>query len=125
MSHYPGLSAVSVCIPFLLFFLLLPLTLAADLPFVFGEDTPPLEGLSPQELQRLATSAPGLDEVPEISQVPEDEVMEFTDVGGKTVASGGTKSTAGERSEALHLQGVQPARSAGGGSAITHARVHR
>lgn len=66
------------------------------MPFVFGEDTPPLEGLSPEELQQLAASAPGLEGVPKVSEVPEDEVMEWTEVGGKTVARGVTKSTAGE-----------------------------
>ena len=44
----------------------------------------PLEGLSSQELQRLAASAPGLEGVPEVSTVPEDEVMDWTEVGGKT-----------------------------------------
>ncbi len=85
MSHHPGLPAISACIPLLLILFLLPsLTQAADLPFVFGEDTPPLEGLSSQDLQRLAASTPGLDDVPEVSTVPEDEVMEWTEVGGKT-----------------------------------------
>jgi len=96
MSHHPSLSTISACIPLLLLILLLPLTQAADLPFVFGEDTPPLEGLSSQELQQLAASAPGLEGVPEVSAVPEDEVMDWTEVGGKTVARGVTKSTAGE-----------------------------
>ena len=75
MSHHPCLSTISACIPLLLLILLLPLTQAADLPFVFGEDTPPLEGLSPHELHRLAASTPGLDDVPEVSAVPEDELM--------------------------------------------------
>jgi hypothetical protein len=83
MSHHPGLSAISACIPLLLLILLLPPAQAADLPFVFGEDTPPLEGLSSQELQRLAASTPGLEGVPEVSEVPEDEVMEWTEAGGK------------------------------------------
>ena len=80
----------------LLLFFLISFADAADLPFVFSEDTPPLEGLDLAELQDLAFAAPELEGVPEISQVPEDEVMEWTEVGGKTVASGGTKSTAGE-----------------------------
>jgi len=67
-----------------LLFLLLPLTQAADLPFVFGEETPPLEGLSSQELQQLAASAPGQDEMPKVSTVSEDKVMDWTEVGGKT-----------------------------------------
>lgn len=77
-----------------LFLLLLP-AYAADLAFVFGEETPSLSGLRPQELQELAASAPELEGGPQISEVPEDEIMEFTEVGGKTLANSGTKSTAG------------------------------
>ncbi|MBN1323512.1 MAG: hypothetical protein JW986_05860, partial [Methanotrichaceae archaeon] len=80
----------------LLLFFLISFADAADLPFVFSEDTPSLEGLDLAELQDLAFAASELEGVPEISQVPEDEVMEWTEVGGAPSASGGTKSTAGE-----------------------------
>jgi len=49
---------MQVCRLIFLLLLLSPLTQAADLPFVFGEETPPLEG------------------VPKVSEVPEDELME-------------------------------------------------
>ena len=101
MSPHPSLLVISASI----FLLLLPLAHSADMPFVFGEDTPSLEGLGPEELQELAASAPGLEGVPKVSTVPEDEVMVWTEVGGKTVATGGTKSTAGELKETFDSRG--------------------
>ncbi|MBN1324158.1 MAG: hypothetical protein JW986_09235, partial [Methanotrichaceae archaeon] len=80
---------------------------AADIPFVFSDETPPLAGLGARELEELAASAPGLQAVPPLSQVPDDEIMQWTEVGGTTVSAGQTKSTAGELKEIFNSR-VEP-----------------
>jgi hypothetical protein len=56
--------------------------IAADVPFVFDETTSDMAGYSPSQLEQVRLSSPDLAGVPAVTQVAENEVLDFPITGG-------------------------------------------
>ena len=66
-------------------------SLAADVPFVFGEGSRDIAGFTSTQLEQASSSSPDLAGVPSVSSPSDSEVLELPIVGGGSAPVGKTE----------------------------------
>lgn len=97
----------------LCFILLIGSTLAADIPFVFDQDSSGVAAYSPSQLEQSLIASSDLRGVPAATTPANDEVLQFPVAGESSTPSGNTRKKAEEINKTLNSR-VEP----------DNARVH-
>jgi 3-mercaptopyruvate sulfurtransferase SseA len=90
--------------------LLLPIigsAVAADVPFVFDDNSSGVAGYSADQLENMRVSSSDLSGVPPVTTPKDDEVLQFPVAGGGSISEGTAEKNVGELKRALDAR-VEP-----------------